>query len=118
MGALKFVPTLAVGPLVVKAGADIMPGAKAGRVKTTLACEALGGGGGGAGGVVVGVLGPEGVAEEVAVEPEPEGVGWAVGTAPAVAIAAAYWPICCMMERMKSGGKAPGDRGERLPLVS
>lgn len=74
----------------------------------------LWGGGGGAVGVVVGVLGPVVVAEELAVELWPGGVGcggtgWpvAVAVAALVATAAAYWLICCMRFRMKSGGRAP-----------
>lgn len=59
--------TLMVVPLVPKAGGGML-GAKGGRVNTTLAWGPVWGGGGGAVGVVVGVLGPVVVVEELAVE--------------------------------------------------
>lgn len=64
-------------------------------------------------GVVVGVLGPVVVAEELAVELWPGGVGCGgtpgpVAVAALVATAAAYWVICCMRFRMKSGWRIPG----------
>lgn len=67
---------------------------------------------------MVGVLGPVVVAEELAVELWPGGVGCGgtggpVAVAALVATAAAYWLICCMRFRMKSGGRAPG--GDRRP---
>lgn len=107
--------TLMVVPRVPKAGVGML-GAKGGRVNTTRAWGPAWGGGGGAVGVVVGVLGSVVVAEELAVEPKPGGVGWgppvaavvAAVVAALVATAAAYWLICCMRFRMKSGGRAPG----------
>lgn len=67
--------TLIVVPRVPKAEGGML-GEKEGRVKTTLAwgCPLLGGGGG-AVGVVVGVLGPVVVVEELAVKLLPGGVG-------------------------------------------
>ena len=61
--------TLMVVPRVPKAGGGML-GAKGGRVNTTLAWGwgPAWGGGGGAVGVVVGVLGPGVVVEELAVE--------------------------------------------------
>lgn len=61
--------TLMVVPRVPKAGGGML-GAKGGRVNTTLAWGwgPAWGGGGGAVGVVVGVLGPVVVVEELAVE--------------------------------------------------
>lgn len=61
--------TLMVVPRVPKAGGGML-GPKGGRVNTTLAWGwgPVWGGGGGAVGVVVGVLGPVVVAEELAVE--------------------------------------------------
>lgn len=61
--------TLMVVPRVPKAGGGML-GAKGGRVNTTLAWGwgPVWGGGGGAVGVVVGVLGPVVVVDELAVE--------------------------------------------------
>lgn len=98
-----------------------MLGPKGGRVNMTRAwgwVPWVCGSGGGAVGVVVGVLGPVVVVEELAVELYPGGVGWggtgwpeaAVEVAALVATAAAYWLICCMRFRIKSGGRAPGGR--------
>lgn len=70
----------------------------------------------------MGVLGPVVVAEELAVELWPGGVGcggtgWPVAVAALVATAAAYWLICCMRFRMKSGGRAPWEEEEEMIYI-
>lgn len=102
--------TLMVVPREPKADGGML-GENEGRVNTTLAWGwPPVGGGGGAVGVVVGVLGPVVVVEELAVKLGAAGwggMGWPV----AVATAAAYWLICCMRFLIKSGGRAPRAKG-------